>query len=87
MNAMPPVPDDPRGRLTAIVAELADRLPREYAALLAMSRFADERAALARLRDPAWLAQAVAACKPAEADRLADLAARRWATLATPGEA
>ncbi len=83
----PPPPDGPRERLAALVAELADRLPREYAALLSAARFADERTALGRLGDPAWAARAVAACSPAEAARLADLAAERWVALAPPRDA
>jgi hypothetical protein len=79
---------EPRDRLTAIIAEIAERLPHEYAVLLAAGRFADERAALARLRDPAWAAQAAEACGPAEAARLAGLAARRWSGLTgEPGDA
>ena len=79
---------EPRDRLTAIIAEIADRLLPEYAVLLAADRLADERAALARLRDPAWLARAAEACGPAEAARLADLATRRWAGLTgEPGTA
>jgi hypothetical protein len=81
---MTPAPDDPRERLTAIIAEIAGRLPREYAILLSAARFAEERQALERLRDPAWAARAAAACGPAEAARLADLAARRWSRLIRP---
>ncbi|OKI51408.1 hypothetical protein [Micromonospora sp. CB01531] len=83
---VPPHPDDARERLVAIVIELADRLPQEFPALLSLGRFADERAALERLRDPAWAARAAAACGPAEAARLADLATRRWEALTPPQE-
>ena len=77
----------PGARLAAILTEIAEQLPREYPALLAAGRFADERAALDRLRDPGWAARAAEACGPAEAARLAELAARRWsALLGDPGE-
>lgn len=81
---MTTVPDDPRERLTAIVTAIAGRLPQEWPVLLAAARFADERGALERLRDPAWAARAAAACGPAEAARLADLATRRWSGLTRP---
>jgi len=75
------VPDQPRDRLVAVVSDLAGRLEREQPELLALPRFEAERAALERLRDPTWVARAAAACNPAEAERIADLVAARWAGL------
>lgn len=72
---------DPREQLASAVSEIAAKLPVEQAALLALTRFAAERAALERLCDPAWANLGAGACTPAEAQRLFDLARSRHGGL------
>jgi hypothetical protein len=76
MTAFPP-----RDQLARVTASLARQLPERYPAILADDRFAEVRAALTRLAEPAAPAAAVAGLSAAEAERLAEEMLRRWAVL------
>jgi hypothetical protein len=68
----------PRERLAHVVRSLLRRLPEDHAALLDAERFAEGRAALARLAAAGAVEAAVAATAPAEAAALADRLLERW---------
>lgn len=70
-------PDDVRELLAVTIVGIAAALPAEQEELLGLARFADERAALARLSDPDWARLGALACTPAEAQRLLNLAQQR----------
>ena len=71
----------PRQRLARVVRALTRRLPAEFAGLLEHPRFADGRAALARLSAEGHGEGLLAALDEQEASFLADLLFSRWSAV------